>query len=116
MGFTLITDGLFYENSTVICPSHTDYYHWDLECYYLPEDFYPTDEEETMISNALISGKIPCKNCVDYYSDLVSRKYSLISFIVFFLIFVLIEYLYKNDLIPQSILNIIAKAISKFNH
>lgn len=100
--FTFVADNFFFEFPFVICPDDTHYYHWDINCYYLPDDIeYYQDEVEVSIFNAYLKGRKACNECVDYYSDLNARRYSFIAFGILYVLFIIAEYLYKNNLIPS---------------
>ena len=114
-GFSLLTDSFFYENSRVICTMDSDYYHWDMNCYYLPDDYAPIEEEESGVLSAMISGRKPCNECVDYYSDLKSIRNSFIAFGVLYSLIILAEYLYKNGLIPPFVYKLLDKIGLKWN-
>ena len=99
--FTFGTDILFFEHPFVLCPDETHYYHWDINCHYLPDDTAEyLDEFEKPIFQTYLEGRKACYECVDYYSDLCARRYSFIAFGILYFLFILAEYLYKNDLIP----------------
>lgn len=101
--FTLGTDFLLFEHPNVICPSDTHYYHWNIDCHFLPDDTAEYLEEvEKPIFQTYLEGRKACYECVDYYSDLNARRYSFIAFGILYVLFIIAEYLFKNNLIPSS--------------
>lgn len=101
--FCFLFSFIFFKHNFIICPENTNYYHWNLECNYLPNDFYPNDEgtEESFVFIALLEGRKPCNGCVDYNEDIKSLKYTFVAYCILYLLFVGIEYLYRNKLLPS---------------
>lgn len=107
--FAFISDGLFFETATTICPTDTNYYHLDANCSFLSEGYY-ADVEETTIYTAWLKGRKPCYECVeDYHSIIEGRRNSIITYGLLFLSIVIMEYLCINGYVPKFVINVLRK-------